>query len=81
MANATAPSGPADFTYQYGLLPVGALPRVGFGFSEASVGIYSLGSSTGLFTVLDADNVRRNSDSITEELVFPERRRLFTPER
>ncbi len=71
VANATAPSGPSDFTYQYGLLPVGAQPRVGFGFTEASVGTYSLGSSTGLVTVLDADDIRRNSDSIIEELVFP----------
>ncbi len=71
VANATAPVGPSDFTFQYGLLPVGAQPRVGFGFTEASVGTYSLGSSIGLFTVLDADDIRRNSDSITEELVFP----------
>lgn len=69
VANATAPVGPSDFTFQYGLLPVGARPRVGFGYSESSVGQYHLGSSTGLFTVLDADNIRRNSDSNTEELV------------
>jgi hypothetical protein len=71
VANATTASGPVDFTYQYGLLPVGALPRVGTAFSEASTGSFSFGSSKGLFTVLDADDVRRNSDSITEELVFP----------
>ncbi len=67
VANATAPVGPSDFTFQYGLLPEGAQPRVGFGYNESSVGQYHLGSSVGLFTVLDADNIRRNSDSKTEE--------------
>lgn len=59
------------FTYQYGLLPVGALPRVGSAFSEnSSFGV--VGSvGTERFTVLDADDIRGNSDSLSEELVVP----------
>ena len=59
------------FTYQYGLLPVGAMPRLGVAFTETSTGSLIHGSGTELFTVFDTDDIRGNSDSFAEELVVP----------
>lgn len=59
------------FTYQYGLLPARALPQVGAAFANAFSFNLPQGSGTQRFTVLDADDIRGNADSTSEELVFP----------
>ncbi|MGJ7439689.1 hypothetical protein [Aquipuribacter sp. MA13-6] len=57
-------------TYWYGLLPVGAQPRIGTAFRQATSGTTVTGSGTGQHTVYDADAVRGNADAPAEELVL-----------
>jgi hypothetical protein len=57
-------------THRYGLLPVGAQTRVGTAFTQSFFDGAPLSTQTQRFTVLDADNVRRNASAPDEELVF-----------
>ncbi|WP_380165124.1 hypothetical protein [Jannaschia sp. R86511] len=57
-------------TYQYGLLPVGAEPRVGRAFQQATSGSTVMNTGVGTHTVYDADAVRDNADALAEELVL-----------
>jgi hypothetical protein len=56
----------------HGLLPVGAQTRVGTVFGQSTTsGVPTGTGSTGRYTVLDADNIRRNADTLSEEWMFP----------
>lgn len=57
-------------TVQYGLLPVGSQPRPGTMFRQDSYGSTPISSETVRRTVHDADAIRGNADSASEELVL-----------
>ncbi|WP_380169556.1 hypothetical protein [Jannaschia sp. R86511] len=63
-------------TYEYALLPVGALPRTGATL-EVQTGVAGALPQIGTRTVYDADAVRGNADALAEELVLP---RVSVPE-
>ncbi len=72
VAQSTVNTGTAGtiITYQYGLVPVSSRPRVGTAFIQSTFDGVTIGTRTERYTVLDADDIRRNAGAIGEELVF-----------
>lgn len=56
--------------FEWGLVPVGSQPRAGTAFIQSTFDGVTISTRTQRYTVLDADNIRRNAGAIGEELVF-----------